>query len=67
MAFNIILSIVILLYFIVAFFAFFATISEQQHNGIRTFWPRAMSAVACLIWPLTAGVMFLIQKITFRH
>lgn len=67
MAFDIVLSIVILLYFLVAIFAFLATTSEQQRNGIRAFWPRAMSAVACLTWPLAAGVMFLLHKTTSRH
>lgn len=59
MAFDILVASVTLLYFLVAGFAFFATASEQRRYGVRAFWPRAISMVACLAWPLAACVMLL--------
>lgn len=67
MLFDIALSIVIILYLLVAVFAFIATTSEQQRNGIRALGPRLVSAIACLVWPLATAVMVLLQKTSSRN
>lgn len=67
MLFDIALTFVIGLYGLVAAFAFLATTSEQKRKGIRAIGPRLMSLGACLIWPLMAGVMFLLQATVSRR
>lgn len=62
MVFDILLSVVIALYLGVACVAFMVTASERQRAGMRRLWPRLLSALACLIWPLVLGIMVVWQK-----
>lgn len=67
MIFDVALSLVIGLYALVALFAVLATTSEQKRKGIQALGPRLMSLAACLVWPLMAALMFLLQTTPSRR
>lgn len=61
MAYDILVSVVIGLYILVALFAAFATVSEHERNKMRDALPRLLSALACIGWPLVVAFMVLAQ------
>jgi len=64
MIYDIAVSLVIGLYLLVAIFAFFATTSEQQHNGVRALGPRLIGVLSCVFWPFVVCAMLLLQRKT---